>query len=66
MITSISAALIPLFSSSERATFVDISDEASPSETTCLWLIPTLLLIHSSEVSTSFSKSEFVKTFSGT
>ena len=43
IITSISLALIPLFSKSEFATLVDMSEEASFSATTCLCLIPTLL-----------------------
>src|SRR5262245_16748373 len=63
---SISSADTPACSRAARAAGREMSDSASSSSAKRRSLIPVRVTIHSSEVSTSFARSSFVTTLSGT
>lgn len=65
MMRSMSAPSIPAFARAFLAAFVEMSEVFSFSAQIRLCLMPVRLVIHSSEVSTSFSRSSLVMIFSG-
>jgi hypothetical protein len=65
-INSSSSAAIPRRRSASSAASAAIALVGVPGSTTCRRSIPVRVRIHSSEVSTTFSRSAFVTTRSGT
>ncbi len=65
MMRSMSAPLMPAFSRAFSAAFVEMSEVFSSSAQMRLSLMPVRLVIHSSDVSTSFSRSSLVMILSG-
>ena len=66
IIISSCSAVMPAISMACLAAIVHISDVLTPSGAKCRSRIPVRSRIHSSDVSTIFSKSAFVTTLSGT
>ena len=66
MITSMSSGVRPAFAIASRAAIVARSLVATPGSTMCRSRMPVRCMIHSSVVSTIFSRSALVSTRGGT